>query len=145
MIRSATSKAVLLTATVLLSSTAFVNCSNTKNTSNAVTDTGSVGLAVKLSTGVTVDKVSYTISGNGITPVTGTILTTDPGATISVLVNGLPAGMGYTVTLSATGSDGVTTCGGSSTFNVVANQTSTVLYRSPFLVFKGGSIKVVGP
>jgi hypothetical protein len=31
------------------------------------------------------------------------------------------------------------------TVEVVANQTSTVLYRSPFLVFLGGSMKVVRP
>ncbi len=30
------------------------------------------------------------------------------------------------------------------TVEVVANKTTTVLYRSPFLVFLGGSMKVVG-
>ncbi|HXI55539.1 MAG TPA: hypothetical protein VNO55_05745, partial [Polyangia bacterium] len=88
MIRSETTKAVLLTAAALFTSAAFVNCSSTKNTTTAAADVGSVGLAVKLSTGVNVDKVDYKISGNGITPVTGSIAVSDPGATISVLVNG---------------------------------------------------------
>jgi hypothetical protein len=127
MIRSSASKAVMLTAAMLFSGTAFVNCSSTKNTTaNVVSDTGSVGLAVKLSPGVNVDKVDYKISGNGITPVTGSIVVSDPGASVSVLVNGLPAGMGYLVELSAVSSDGKTTCGGSSTFDIVANGSTSV-------------------
>jgi hypothetical protein len=126
MIRSATSKAVLLTAAALFTSAAFVNCSSTKNTTTAAADVGSVGLAVKLSTGVNVDKVDYKVSGNGITPVTGSIVVSDPGATVSVLVNGLPAGTGYLVELTAVSTDGKTTCGGSSTFDIIANQSSSV-------------------
>jgi len=127
MIRTSTSKAVVLTAALLFSSTAFINCSSTKNTAPTVAaDVGTVGLAVKLSPGVDVDKVDYKITGNGITPVTGSIVVSDPGASVSVLVNGLPAGLGYLVELTAVSTDGKTTCGGSGTFDVVANQTSSV-------------------
>jgi hypothetical protein len=40
-----------------------------------------------------------------------------------VLIGGLPAGSGYTITLSATSTDGNTTCAGQAQFAVVAGQT----------------------
>jgi len=117
---------VMLTAAMLFSSAAFINCSSTKSNRTVVTEVGSVGLAVRLSPGVDVDTVDYKITGNGITPVTGTIVVSDPGASVSVLVNGLPAGTGYLVELTAVSRDGKTTCGGSAPFDIVANGSTSV-------------------
>ena len=63
------SRAALVAAAVITAGTAFVNCS--KRTSND--DIGSLQLALTLSPGVIINTVTYTISGNGITPINGTI------------------------------------------------------------------------
>ncbi len=84
---------------------------------------GSVDIAV-VQGGVTLTSVGYTISGpNGFSS-TGTI-NVAASSTISAVIGGLPAGTGYTIMLSATGTDG-TSCGGSGTFNVTAGAVATV-------------------
>ncbi|HVU03638.1 MAG TPA: DUF4215 domain-containing protein [Polyangiaceae bacterium] len=84
---------------------------------------GTVGLAIDVGGGLTVNSVSYSVTGNGQN-VTGTIDTSDPNSTPSVQI-GLPQGNGYTVSLSATATNGVH-CAGSQTFNVTAGATSTI-------------------
>ena len=85
---------------------------------------GSVDIAV-VQGGVTLTSVGYTISGPGGFSSTGTINVAS-SSTISAVIGGLPAGNGYTITLSATGTDGATTCAGSGTFNVTAGAVATV-------------------
>jgi len=87
---------------------------------------GTVGLALTLSSNVSVSVVDYSITGNGITPRTGPINVADPGATPSLQVGGVPAGAGYLVTLTATSTDGQTMCNGSGMVDVVANQVSLI-------------------
>jgi hypothetical protein len=125
MIRTAASKAVLLAAAVLFTGATTVSCSKKSNSSDSV---GSVGMAVVLSPGVTVNSVSYAITG-GVPPLTapisGTINVTGTSATVSLLVSGIPAGTGYLLNLNATSTDMLTTCAGMATFDVVANQSAT--------------------
>ena len=128
MIRTAASRAMLLgLATVLVAGATVSSCSRRQpGDRNVNGNVGSIGLAIQLAGGATVNTVSYEITGNGITPIRGSIPVSDPGATVSVLVNGIPAGTGYRVDLTATSTDGRTTCAGSATFNVVAAQTTAV-------------------
>jgi phospholipase C len=74
---------------------------------------------------MTLDQVSYTIAGPGGFNKTGT-LDVSHSTMVSGTITGLPAGSGYTITLSGTTSDGSTSCLGSATFNVVAHQTAAV-------------------
>jgi hypothetical protein len=91
-----------------------------------VGNVGILGLSLELSSAVTADVVTYGITGNGITPLTGQIAVSDPGASPSVQVGGIPAGDGYVVTLTAQSTDGQTTCAGSGTVDVIANQLNAI-------------------
>src|SRR6185295_17994581 len=83
-----------------------------------------VTVALSLSPGVTVNTVTFQITGNGITPINGTIDVTN--ATLATaLVPGIPAGTGYTVTMDAVSVDGGTTCHGTGMFDVAAGQTAS--------------------
>jgi hypothetical protein len=87
--------------------------------------TGSIGLQLTPGAGVVIDLVSYTIVGpNGLTR-PGSIDVSN-SSTLSAFVGGLPAGTGYTITLTATSTDNKTNCFGSATFDVVANTTTNV-------------------
>ncbi|HEY2900006.1 MAG TPA: hypothetical protein VGL59_05480 [Polyangia bacterium] len=87
---------------------------------------GDVALGLQVSQGVAVSAATYTITGNGITPLTGSIPLGDPAATASVLVGGIPAGMAYLFTIDASTDDGETTCHGSAIADVIADATSGV-------------------
>jgi len=125
--RSVLVKATVLSVALALASAALVSCSsNDKNTVAQREDLGSAGLNLQIAPGIDVSVVTYTISGNGITPITGSIPVTDPAANVSVLVGGLPAGSGYSITLDATSTDGQTDCAGTAGFSVIAGQTTNV-------------------
>jgi hypothetical protein len=87
--------------------------------------TGSVGMSLSLPGGEIVNSVSWTITGpNGFSK--SSSFSVEGSTTISFTVGGLPAGSGYTVSISATTADGAVTCLGSAMFSVTAGQTSTV-------------------
>jgi len=117
--RRTISRAALLAAAVITAGTAFVNCSK-KQTDD---DVGSVSLALTLSPGVIVNTVTYTISGNGITPLTGSI-DVSMATTATAFVSGVPAGNNYLITMHAVSTDGMTTCDGQTNFNVTAGATA---------------------
>ncbi|HUO38168.1 MAG TPA: hypothetical protein VMU34_10140 [Mycobacterium sp.] len=122
MIRTHVGKAAFLFAAAALgASAAMVGCSHR---SSSAEDVGAVTVALTLSPGVTVNTVSYTITGNGITAITGNIDVTN-AAHATALVSGIPAGNTYLLTMNATSTDGKTTCTGSTNFNVIANQTAS--------------------
>lgn len=85
---------------------------------------GSLAFELEAAPGITLATVGYTISGNGFTK-TGEI---DVSASplIQGLIGGIPAGQGFTITLSATSTDGGTTCAGSATFDAAAGATTAV-------------------
>jgi hypothetical protein len=97
---------------------------------------GSVVVALTLPGGGIVSAVNYTISGNGITPVMGTIDVSAPETTrATALVSGLlPAT--YSVTMTAVVTSSTLTCTGSGPFTVVAGQTAMV---DVILQCKGGA------
>ena len=111
-----------------LSSAAFVvgGCTSehAPSTNGGNTSLGSIKLAL-VTSGVTFETIAYTISGpNGFSK-TGAIDVAS-SATLSAVIGGLPAGNGYTITLSATGTDATTICSGSAMFNVMAGATTAV-------------------
>jgi phospholipase C len=110
----------------ILSSTAFIVGSCGERTPSTANNgaTGSVDLAL-VEGGVTLNSVSYTITGpNGFSN-SGTI-NVAASSSVTAVIGGLPAGNGFTLTLTATGTDGQTTCGGSATFNVTAGVVTKV-------------------
>jgi len=89
-----------------------------------VEQVGTLGLNLKAAPGVTLDSVAYSITGNGFSK-TGSI-DTSGAPTISGTIGGIPAGNAYTITLTATSTEGSETFVGSATFNVVARKTTAV-------------------
>jgi hypothetical protein len=130
MIRTVAKKMSLLAvAALFMGSVAAVSCSNKNDSAPLAADRadyGSVGLALKLANGADIASIGYKITGNGITPITGTIPLTDPTATVSVQVKGLPVGSGYIAELTAASADGKTTCGGTATFAIMSASTTSV-------------------
>ncbi|HET7718428.1 MAG TPA: lamin tail domain-containing protein, partial [Acidimicrobiales bacterium] len=110
----------------------------------AAEQAGGVELALQVAPGLDLDSLSYTVTGPGGFNRSGSV-NLGKSASIGFTVGGLPAGNGYTITVTGTASDGATTCGGTATFNVMARATTTVMLnlrcREPA---KNGSVKVVG-
>src|SRR5262245_52119303 len=94
--------ATALMAVVLLN-TVLVGCSTDDP---SVAPSGSLSLAVNLVSGIEITNVDYTISGNGIGLITGTIDVNDPGATVSATISAIPPGTGYEIALNAVSVDG---------------------------------------
>lgn len=108
----------------LAAGAAVVGCSSDSKDGKSESG-GEIGLNFDVAPGVVVNLVTYTITGNGQPDQTGTINVSDPAATVSALIGGLPASPpgapgDYTITLNATSVDMVVTCVGSATFDVVA-------------------------
>ena len=101
--------------------------SNTAPSSGDAESVGSIGLALQTG-GVTLSSVSYAILGNGFTK-TGSINVAN-STVISTVVGGIPAGTGYSVTLTASdaGNTG-TNCSGSASFNVTAGATTSATIK----------------
>ncbi|HEX3849469.1 MAG TPA: hypothetical protein VHW01_00800 [Polyangiaceae bacterium] len=85
---------------------------------------GEIGLSLQAA-GLTFDSASYTIVGPNSFTKSGTIDLSSATA-FSATIGGIPAGTGFSISLTATATDGSTTCAGSATFNVVARQTTNV-------------------
>src|SRR4051794_23242976 len=99
-------------------------------------DVGSIRLSLNTG-GVVVDSIHYSITGGGLAaPRSGDFSVAGPGRTFTQLLSGIPAGTGYTLNLTATAVDGVTTGAGSATFSIVARQQTAVAVH---LVFHGQS------
>lgn len=83
---------------------------------------GDVTLELRAAPGVNLATVSYDVSGNGFHK-TGTVNVAH-STRISVVIGGIPAGNGYTITLTATDTSGNISCAGTATFNVTAGMTT---------------------
>ena len=115
---------------VLLASAAFGSgCANhgggaASLITGDVHQTGAIRLQVPTAD-LTLASMTYTIVGpNGFSR--SDTVDLSQSTTVSVVVGGIPAGTGYTITLSGTASDGVTACAGSAGFAIVAGATSSV-------------------
>jgi len=114
----------LLAASLVLASAAF-GCSD-DNTGNVDPCLTALQFNLEVAGGAVIDEVSYEITGNGITPITGTINTSAPGSTASVEAFGIPPGEGYLVTMVARSVDGTLMCGGAAPFDVGAGVSTAV-------------------
>jgi acid phosphatase len=92
---------------------------------SAADSTGSIGVALVLAPGSTLNTVTYQISGPNSFMKSGSLDLTH-STTLSAVIAGLPAGMGYSITLMGTTVEGGTNCMGSATFMVTAHQTTSV-------------------
>jgi acid phosphatase len=91
----------------------------------ATGNTGTVGLNLQVGAGITLNTVSYTITGpNGFSRTASIDVTNS--ATISAVIGGLPFGAGYSITLNAHTPDSRGTCVGSATFDIDSATTKQV-------------------
>jgi arylsulfatase A-like enzyme len=106
-------------------------------------DFGSLELKLQVAPDVTLNSVTYTISGNEFEK-SGTI--DSSGATsISGTIGGIPAGDGYTITLTAKSEQNEAEFTGSAKFDVDAGQTSAVFVNLRGIgTVRNGSISVNG-
>ncbi|HEY0467914.1 MAG TPA: hypothetical protein VGC79_27130, partial [Polyangiaceae bacterium] len=115
-----------LAAAALSASAVLIACSADQSPLiRASNGLGSVDFALQLAPGVTLNSVSYTILGPGSFSKSGSF-DLSQSSQIGALIGPLPAGLGYSITLSGTSVDGASNCSGSAVFNVVADQTTPV-------------------
>jgi len=86
---------------------------------------GSLALTLDAATGTTLNTVGYAITGPNAFSLNGTI-DVSHSTTVSSVIGGLPAGGGFNITLTATSTDGSTSCGGSASFAIVAHTVTPV-------------------
>src|SRR6478609_3170584 len=121
----------------------FVACSSEPLDHAGEQQAGSLGLNLQVGSGVTVNTVTYSITGNGFSK-TGTI-DTSGSPTINGTIGGIPAGKAYTITLTATSAEGNATFTGSATFDVTAGKTTSVTIHLKGTATSGnGSVLVNG-
>jgi len=83
--------------------------------------------ALVVSPGVTVSSATYTISGPNDFASAGTVPVGD-SPDLSIVLNGIPVATGYQIDVSATASDGVTTCEASTQFDVTGPSTTVQVH-----------------
>jgi hypothetical protein len=118
-------KAVILGLAVAAAS--FTGCSSDHSRSNSAVNKENAGdLGLQLAVGdLTVNSVHYVLT-NGTNSYTGDLNVAD-ASTLTAVIGGVVAGTGYTLTLTATATDGTSQCAGSASgITVTANQTATV-------------------
>jgi hypothetical protein len=146
-LRTSTTKIALALALAgTTAAAAFTGCTGSPNSSGNPTapsaNAGSIGLV--LSGGANLATASYTISNPNGFSLTGSI-DVSHSSTLSTIIGGIPAGTGYAIAITATSTDGSTSCAGSATFAVTAGATSAVsvtldCHQGP----KTGSVSVNG-
>ena len=109
-------KALSLALILVAAATTAVNCSERRERPPA-DDTGRIQFSLKLSSLAQIDSVTYTVSGNGLTPISGMIDVSGTGVA-SAVVTGLPAAKGYVVEAKATSTDKKTVCSGQADFEI---------------------------
>ena len=110
-------------AATLTSGLVLNACSLT--TADRSDELGSVSVALMGAGGVTISTVGYSIMGPNAFSKTGAI-DVSASSTISSTIGGLPAGSGFTITLSASSTNNSETCSGTAGFTVLAHQTASV-------------------
>jgi arylsulfatase A-like enzyme len=114
----------LICSLALGASATLGGCSSDSPGDSGVEQLGTLGVHLDVAPGVTLDSVTYTITGNGFTK-SGSI-DTSGAPTVTATIGGIPAGNAYTITLTATSAEGGTSFTGSANFNVTAGKTTSV-------------------
>jgi hypothetical protein len=106
--------------------------------------TGEIGLALQLPGGTTIQTASFSIAGPRGFSRTGNI-DVSASTKLTALIGGIPAGTGYQITLTATTTDGSTSCTGSASFDVQPGRiTSAVVAMTCHEAPRTGSVLVGG-
>jgi hypothetical protein len=100
------------------------DATSTPQPGNGSQQTGSLTAELQVG-GVSIGTVTYAITGPGAFNVSNSVNFANSSA-LSFVVGGVPAGNGYTISLSATSVDGGTTCAGSALFSVTAGKATQV-------------------
>jgi hypothetical protein len=105
---------------------------------------GTLSINLVVGQGVDVAEIDYEINGNGVDPITGKIAV--ESNLVTAAVAGIPSGTGYTINLFTPAGASVS-CSGSATFNVIANQTTTVQVQIECGALPGGrgTIDITAP
>ncbi|MEI9935640.1 MAG: hypothetical protein WDO69_00315 [Pseudomonadota bacterium] len=115
-----------LAAAALSASAALVACSADRSQPSVAGESlGSIDFALQAAPGVTLNTISYTIIGPASFSKSGSF-DVSQSTRIGALIGPLPAGLGYSITLSANSVEGSSSCSGSALFDVVAHQTTQV-------------------
>jgi hypothetical protein len=106
--------------------------------------TGEVGLALQLPGGTSIESVSYSIVGpRGF--VRDGVIQVSASTKLTAFISGIPAGTGYQISLTATTTDGTTSCAGSTTFDVLpARIASAMVAMTCHEAPRTGSVLVEG-
>jgi arylsulfatase A-like enzyme len=123
----------------------LVGCDSSEPSSGGAhgEEAGSLGLNLSVAPGVTINAVTYSITGNGFSKSGSIDVAGAP--TISTTIGGIPAGKGYTITLNATSVEGDTTFTGSAQFDITAGGKASVTVRLRGTTASGtGSVTVTG-
>jgi hypothetical protein len=100
--------------------------------------TGSVGLALTVPGGITINQVSYVITGP--TPGSSTVDVSAANSVASFVVGGLSVGAGYAITLSATDTAGDPCSSSPAPFSISFEQTTQVSLSLVCTVGDGGFV-----
>jgi hypothetical protein len=98
----------------------------TAMTSPAGSEVGSIQVGLTLSGSQVVREFHYSVTGNNIQPIEGRIEVADSSATLSSVIGGVPVGKGYLLQIAALSDDGSATCSGGATFDVTADEASSI-------------------
>jgi hypothetical protein len=105
---------------------------------------GEIGLALQLPGGTTIQTASFAITGPRGFSRTGNI-DVSASTKLTALIGGIPAGNGYQITLTATTTDGSTSCTGTASFDVQPGRiTSAVVAMTCHEAPRTGSVLVGG-
>jgi hypothetical protein len=135
--------AVLPLAALLSAGVALPGCLDDRSLMEGEQNVGSIGLELEAG-GATLSSIGYSITGNGFSK-SGNVNVSQSN-TFQALIGGIPAGAGYTLTLSATdATDSRITCSATKTFNVTARATTLVVVRLRCTLPNGtGTVKIEG-
>jgi PKD domain len=126
-VRKSFSSVSILTLAALGACAGLPACSSPESSGATELDgkSGSIGLELAIGGGLTLNSVAYTISGPNAFTKSGSIDVSN-STELSATIGGIPAGQGYTITLTGTATDGTTSCAGSATFAVTAHSSTAV-------------------
>jgi hypothetical protein len=123
--------ALAMALAVVIALVAVVACETSNETGpdagQGASATGALALALTLPGGETLASASWTLEQGTSTILTGVAPVPAGATTVSLFIPNVPAGSGYTVTITGTSPDGDVTCAGTSaSFGVAAQATTNV-------------------
>jgi 5'-nucleotidase len=110
---------------VLIALASLIPAACASRGANETADLGSASFELQLAPNITINSVSYTITGPAGFTKTGSI-DVSHSSTVSATIGALPAGTGYSISLTAQSTNGQVGCSGSATFDVVSHATTSV-------------------